>query len=417
MSAEPFRKAALDRLSSPEQVDDLLSINSAKYWIALLAIFLVLVTVVIWSIKGSLASKASGQAVILRSGTILNAVSLGGGVVLSVNVKVGDRVAPGQVIARVGEPTLIAQIKAAEVELNQAKYDRTAAIEIAKNNAKLQLTALQVQRLNTTREISDFDLQARLADEKIAVDQELYSSGLATKWQVLDAKQTRVTVEQNIADRKALLKSFDSQEYSLNAEPQLENAKLQQQIQHQELVLRGLQEQLSLSQDVRTTYGGQVIEMKADPGMVIEANTPILSIEPDSKNLEVLVCVPYETAKSIRPGMEAEISPSTIKREEFGFIRGTVTYAANFPATPAALMREFENEDLVKAITRAGPVSQVRINMDRDKDAISGLQWSSSKGPPLAISSGTICSVDVITRKQRPISLLVPYLKKTLGLY
>ena len=50
-------------------------------------------------------------------------------------------------------------------------------------------------------------------------------------------------------------------------------------------------------------------------------------------------------------------------------------------------MRHFQNEQLVQTLTSAGPVTEVRIVLERDAATVSGFRWSSS-GPPIWISAG-----------------------------
>ena len=52
-----FRKVALERLSSPEQLDLVMQVTSPRSWIALSAVGLLLVTLVIWGILGSIPEK------------------------------------------------------------------------------------------------------------------------------------------------------------------------------------------------------------------------------------------------------------------------------------------------------------------------------------------------------------------------
>jgi HlyD family secretion protein len=180
--------------------------------------------------------------------------------------------------------------------------------------------------------------------------------------------------------------------------------------------LAGLENQMEIQSSVESPYDGQVIEMKAVPGSLVAAGSPILSIQPQGNTLEVLVYLPSLQAKAVQPGMAAEISPSTVKREEFGFIRGKVVYAGEFPASFDALMRNFQNETLVRSIMTGGPVTELRVTLERDPMTSSGYKWSSSRGPEITISSGTLCTVEVITRHQPPVSLLFPFFKAKLGL-
>lgn len=113
---------------------------------------------------------------------------------------------------------------------------------------------------------------------------------------------------------------------------------------------------------------------------------------------------------------KAEVSPSTVKREEYGYMRGDVVYVGEFPASFDALMRNFQNETLVRSIMANGPVTEVKVTLESDPKTHSGFNWSSSRGPAITISSGTLCTVEVITRQQSPVSLLFPFVKSKLGI-
>jgi HlyD family secretion protein len=120
--------------------------------------------------------------------------------------------------------------------------------------------------------------------------------------------------------------------------------------------------------------------------------------------------------KEIAPGMRVDISPSGVQREEYGYLLGKVKSVGEFPATSEAVVRTFENEALARALLGEGPVTEVRIGLTADKATRSGYRWSSPKGPPSAVSSGSVCSLQVVTREQPPIELVIPYVKKKLGL-
>ncbi len=129
-----------------------------------------------------------------------------------------------------------------------------------------------------------------------------------------------------------------------------------------------------------------------------------------------MLYLPASQAKNVKPGMDVEISPSTVKPEEFGFIRGKVTYVSDFPDTPAELMRNFENEVLVRALTNDEPVTEVHVEMQKNPKTASGYQWSSARGPALTLSSGTLCTAEIVTRWQQPITLVLPSLRRAFGL-
>ena len=52
--AELYRKSALERISSPEQLDKALKVTSPMSWLALLALTVIVIVTLIWSIVGTI---------------------------------------------------------------------------------------------------------------------------------------------------------------------------------------------------------------------------------------------------------------------------------------------------------------------------------------------------------------------------
>jgi HlyD family secretion protein len=229
------------------------------------------------------------------------------------------------------------------------------------------------------------------------------------------ARQKLVDITDQISNLQAQVKQLQAQKFAISSQPQQDEAEMRTQISALQRDLAGMRQDLSIAQTVVTPYAGEVLELKVYPGSTVAAGEPVLSVQPDQQNLEVLAYLPSSQAKEVKEGMEAQVSPSNVKREEYGFIRGTVSYISDYPVTTAALMRNFENESLVTALSKAGPVTEVRVNLDRDPTTTRFI-WSNSKGPAVSITSGTICAVQIVTRKQQPITLVFPYIKKKLGL-
>jgi HlyD family secretion protein len=161
---------------------------------------------------------------------------------------------------------------------------------------------------------------------------------------------------------------------------------------------------------------GEVVELKVSPGGTVIEDAAIVAIQPAHDTaLEVVAYVPAAMAKECRPSMPVQISPSVAKPEEFGYMRGHVTFVADYPSTTAAMMRQFQNESLVSALSGSGPVSEIRASLERDPSTVSGFRWSSSQGPAIRITSGTITDVHVVTRVQKPAALLLPWLRRQSG--
>src|SRR5689334_8616859 len=99
MQQRLFRQIALERLSSPDQLDRLMRVTDPKTWLALAALAALTLAVVLWSIFGSVATSVRAQGVVIREGGnyILRANTTGR--LADLKVQRGDLLGPGQIIA------------------------------------------------------------------------------------------------------------------------------------------------------------------------------------------------------------------------------------------------------------------------------------------------------------------------------
>ena len=416
MNRPIFREVALERLSSPDELDRLLKVTDSKAWIAQLTIFALIVLALAWGYIGRIPSVVSGQGVIVRLGGVLNVVAAGSGVVTQLKVKVGDRISEGQIVATVAQPAILEKRKNVELALAQARRERDWSHALRVQQAKMETAAIQRQHDNTQLEATHLEEQAALAAENVAGQDQLFAAGIVVKQKAIEAKQNLAAVQDRIASVHAHLQELEAQEFSIQAKVQEEDAQKQLGIEELERNLSAVEKDLEIAGNVISPYRGEVLEVKVSAGATVAASDPVVSMQRDVQDLEVLLYLPAARAKDVRKGMEAMISPSSVKPEEYGFIKGYVSSISDFPDTPAELMHNFQNEVLVKALTGEGPVTGLHVEMERNPKTFSGYQWSSSRGPNLTLSGGTLCTAEVVTRWQRPVELVLPALRKTFGL-
>jgi multidrug efflux pump subunit AcrA (membrane-fusion protein) len=96
---DPFRKQALDRLSSPEELDRLVRVSRPGTWIALSGLLLVIVAVVLWATLTNIATTVSGVGYVLPEGGLAEASTLRAGIVERIDVTPGEQVRPGDRVA------------------------------------------------------------------------------------------------------------------------------------------------------------------------------------------------------------------------------------------------------------------------------------------------------------------------------
>lgn len=161
-------------------------------------------------------------------------------------------------------------------------------------------------------------------------------------------------------------------------------------------------------------YAGYVRELRSDVGQLVTAGEALASVEMVDAPLHAVVFVPT-MGKRIQAGMDAQVSPVTVRREEHGFMVGKVGFVSPQPATREGMQRTLGNEILVAQIATAGAPFLVEVELLRNPETPSGFRWSSGTGPGASVESGTLVSVQVVVERQRPISLVIPALRAALG--
>ncbi|MDF2667876.1 MAG: bacteriocin system secretion protein [Paenibacillus sp.] len=161
-------------------------------------------------------------------------------------------------------------------------------------------------------------------------------------------------------------------------------------------------------------YSGRVLEVKVSKGNYVNHGTAILTMETSGANmkeLEAVLYVPAHQGKQLLPGMEVQLSPSSINREEYGFMIGRVISVSEFPATLQGMMIKLGNEGLVQQMAQQGVALEVRVDLVPDNRTFSGYAWSTDNGPPVVMNSGTLVSGAITVSKQRPIASVIPQFK------
>ncbi len=413
---EIFRKVSLERLSSPEQLDQLMQVTSPKGWIALLAILGLLAVALAWGFLGYIPTTAAGEGILLRRGGVSEVVSAGSGQIAEILLQVGDVVQRGQVVAKLRQEGIERQISDNQARRDALELELATLERYARNQTQLSVANEGQRRQDLQRSIVSFERQVELLKKNFEVQKELLVDGLVTQQTVLSSEQEVNRVGDQLAAQRLELAGLELTrlEGEQALQQQLENSR--SRLRDLDLDLRESQASLEENAQVVATEDGRVVELIVDHGDVVSPGSPILSMEVVAEDLMAVVFVPAEMGKQIAPGMVARVTPTTVKAEEHGFIIGEVQWVAEFPSTSRGMSRLLANDDLVSKLMQAGPPIQVDVRLLVDPGTPTGFRWSSSRGPDIDISSGTLASGSVIVRRNRPISLVIPTVRKKLGI-
>ncbi len=427
LSTRLFRESALERLSSPEQLDQQLQVTSPKGWIALLALWSVLAAVIVWSIVGSVPTREEGQGIIVVGGGLRVVVSPGKGRLRSIDVDVGDALDPGDIVAAISQQTLEDELEEATSQLGELRAQNRRHAEFDQREQDLQASLAQVdeQRLQqtidyandrTTRLRTRHDIVKGLVEDGMMPELDLHEIEQDIETVSLDQEKARLEIQQLIARNEN--DSFQRERDRMTRDNEVEL--LQSKVD----LLSG---RLKRESQVVCQISGRVVEIRAAVQTEVNVGDAILLIEPtgtDVGTLEAIIYVSAATGKQIKvkgegdgPEMVAHISPGGVKREEFGSMLGVVSFVAKVPTSKPAMEARLGDKDLAEKLTlEIGLPLEVRITLIPSEDTPSGYQWTSSHGPETVITAGTLCRGSVTVKEQRPIELLIPFIKKRLGL-
>jgi HlyD family secretion protein len=414
-----FRKVSLDRLASPEQLDLLLPVVDSRGWVALAALGTVLLVAIVWSIVGSIPRNLSATGILLKSGGVLEVIPVAGGLISDVSVNVGDSVTEGQVVARMSQPEVSARLQQTKAALLDLRERHRQLLEFGDKNAKLESENLARQRAAVGQSLASAESLLRWTSKKIRIQAGLVDRGLLLRQTLLESREKRHEALEQIGRAKSELAQIAVKSLELRNAHQELVAASQAKIAETERIVEQTARELQSKTQIVAPYTGRVLEILAEQGMVIAAGDPILRLDLAGRTvrgLEAILFVPSSQGKQIQVGMPVLIEPATVKKEEYGVMLGRVTSVSEFPATIKGMQRVLKNEKLVETLAGTDAPYEVRSDLAVDPTTVSRYRWSSSKGPPERIRSGTLARASIVVSYRRPIELLIPTVRGVSGL-
>jgi HlyD family secretion protein len=315
----------------------------------------------------------------VRGESIREIQALANGAVIGVEVTSGQVIEPGTVVARLSVPDLenrLATAKLLLLDLESSNASASSDMASIQAGLRAQLGRLQEDR----RKKADLVKRGLLTGAALAsIDQQITSI------------------------QTSLLQS------------QIGRGDRGMSVESKRLEVKELEAKLANESVVRSPFSGRVVAIRAGVGQQIRPGDPVVNLEAEKEPLRIIAFIPIASGKKIVAAQEVQISPSFVKREDFGFMLGRVVSVSTLPATPEEIQRLVANDRLAKEFIDLNPFQVVIEPLAEPKNP-SGFKWTSSSGPPLEVGSGTDCTVQVVVEKRKPITYVIPTVKSTLGL-
>ena len=411
-----FRASALQRAASPEELDHLVGITKPSDWILTIVVAVSLAAAIVWGILGRIPSRVSGQGILVGSGRVVDAVSAAEGRLASLSVSIGDHVARGQTIAQIAQTDIEQKYKnAAEVyKERQREHDDMEAKVTAELAAKADNFEKLEAAFNKVIDATNQRVQFLSTDVKNL--EQLMAKGLTTRKILEDRRLELTEAQQRMTDSQNEILKLHAQKADLETQREHELQQAQFAANNARREMEALAGTLGLNSEVLSPIEGRVVEIKISTGSVLNIGTPVVLIEDEGAKLEAVVYIPSDQGKNVKAGLQVHVAPSTVKREEFGTMVGTVTSVSDFPVTPQGMAAVLHNDQLVKLFSHDGAPYAVSVSLQRDASTTSGYRWAVGKGPEIHLTSGTLAQAEITTRNRRPLDLVVPLIKKLTGI-
>lgn len=473
-----FRKESLERLSSPERLDQLMQVVNPKSWLPLVSLGVIVGSALVWSIYGRIPVTIEGRGVLVYPSKVVPLQSVSSGQLVLLKVKVGDTVKKGDVIGVIDQSELrkqlqqqrqkLAELRSQDSEVSSLQGLRTQQEQLSIQQQRQYLQqrirelsevsplvattsgqSIEEQRRSLEQKVRQAQAMTPIYQERLKIRQQLFQERVITHDVLLEAQEkdrsnrdaiadvqaqlkqlNAKAAEQDKANREnttqlaelqAQLKELDSREANLAQQNVETSTNRQKEMEEVKREISKLELQLSNNSQIISQHTGRILELAIHPGQVLEAGTRLGSIETEIESSH-LVGMTYFTiadGKKIQPGMQMQITPQTVKRERFGGIVGTVKSISAFPVTTEAAASVVGNPEVVKGLVadKQEGVIQVLADLQPNAKTASGYAWSSSQGPQLKPSSGTTTIVRITVEERAPITFVLPILRSSSGIY
>ena len=419
-------EVATERLSTPDQLDQVIRVARFPHWLALSALFLVLAAAVAGSILVPVPVTVRGQGILINAKGILSVTSNTEGRLLELDVAPGGWVTEKQVVAKIDQPELRQALANRDEELTELRRRRDTIRAFHQRTSSTQLATIADRRRALEQRLAFAEEHARLMQKQLDDEITLQDQGILSERQITESRERVNEAQQDLTAIDNELRFFTQLMVENELEQERELLDISLEISELQRVVNSLKEQYQRHSVVLSPYGGRVVELNVNVGEIVDRNAALFSLLPGdtptdgtpstplgtspSNQLIAVIYVPPSDGKKVLRGMDVQLELTPVKREEFGFMLGRVESVAEVPSTTDGMMRILKNRQLVDQLSGTQAPFEVRVALLRDPSTHNGYQWSSSAGPQVQINVGTLCVGDVITKRERPISLLIPAL-------
>lgn len=386
-------------------------------WLALSTVAALLAAIVAWGIWGKIPDQVDGKGILVSAGgRVLDAMSPSGGTITTLFVAQNEQVEKGQEIAIIEQSALRQEYEGAIETFGEREAERRQIVDTFKREFALKQKNFAEQSAAQRQIIAAAEQRAQYLKSTLAGRESLVAKGILPRDKVEETRADYNKALQDVSAARNRILELESETLTLKSDHAKEITEIDQQISDAARSVREKEINLDRNGRVVAPESGRVIELKVFEGAVIQVGAPVASIATAGSALQAVLYIPTKDGKRLQPGMTVRVAPSSVKKEEYGTIIGTITQVSDFPVSKPGMLSVLQNERLVTEYSEMGAPYEARVDLKIDATTESGLKWTSGSGAGLAITSGTTVEAEVTVSEKPPASLIIPFVRKHTGI-
>lgn len=379
---------------------------------------LLLISAIGWFFFGTIPIEVQGVAVVMNQGGLSTIESSVNGIVKELKFQMGDVVQQGD---------LIAVLYNREMELHQTminerlEHVQKRISELEKEikrerEAKEKELVQGIHGVKYKMQILETEIAA-LRDE-VAKKEELTRLGLLDSDNLQETKDLLWDKEIDVEKAKAALLQFHFLLKKRDREEEI------QALKHEQLDVEQAKKRVDIQlshQKIYSPFNGFLTEWLIQPNQVIVEGNSIATVELGGEERENKVFygyLPLEEGRKLKINDEVMIEIKGVKSGEYGAILGNIASISPYAITPENLSRHINHNVALNhyVLQDRDAVVEVLIKPQLDPSTISGYRWTSQKGAPIQLSSGTLCSFKGVVDDVHPYLFIIPvwWIKKNI---
>jgi len=412
-----FRERAVDSASSPESINRVAPIVSARLWVLLAGAGALVAAFTAWGFFGSIPLTVRGTGMLIEGSMVVAAEAPSDGRIGDLLAQTGDRVEQGQVLAVVANPLLEAQRidaenAAARLREQDANLTATEDVATAAFTASMDIRDSECRhRIDRAAAIA-FEFNQAVEAKRARVPQ-----GLLPESELRTIANATLEMERALSEARSELLRIQTDRTEASTRRQQDQQRRENVISDADALIGQLAARMAAEQHVIAPRAGKLVQLTCSPGDgVHKGNTVAIISDVGDGRLRCYAFFPLTEGKRVQRDMHAHVEPSIADRDRFGVISSVVRDVDPVVGTRENFLRIINSPEVDQDIERhsGGTVSAV-IDLELDATSPTGLRWSGGVGYPQQLPPGTLCEVDVVNEDVAPISLLIPWLKQAFG--